>query len=188
MLVVVVVFTCSVSCFPRGLGTPWRWNSVSSLPVPRRVLGTQCVCGCWLLAAMYFRNVLSLCLFSICLYLLAPSSWKWIMILHLNQEEVKTPILPLLFLFLFFLNSHCRSLLGLFVYLFVSPSELCTLVREEWCLIRLYIFKGSVRWAWHNSKKYALDICQINEYWKAQIYGRQGRQWEPSFYWKDIVY
>lgn len=103
---------------------------------------TVYVCGCWLLTTMYFRNIVRLYLFSISLYFLAPSEWKRIMILHLNQEEEK--------------NSHpsfslcvcdCVSWLatvtrlGLFAYMFVSPLD-CKpwMGREEWYSILLPSF------------------------------------------------
>lgn len=45
----------------------------------------------WLLIANHLciRNIVQLCFFCICLYCLAPSNWKWIMIWHVNQEEEK---------------------------------------------------------------------------------------------------
>lgn len=93
------------------------------LTAQESALPTVCV---WLLIANHnvFQEYSATLLVFHVFIPLAPSEWQRIMILHLNQEEEKNPaILPFLCVCVCFLNSRCHSLLGLFVYMFVSSGQ-----------------------------------------------------------------
>lgn len=119
----VVVFTLSI-LFRKGIGSSLAVEFYVISLVPRRVVGIVSV---WLLIADH--NVFQECTVTLLVFhLFIPlGSFKLEMDYDFAFEsggrENTLPSSPV-FVFVFFLNSHCHCLLGLLVYMFVSPSEL----------------------------------------------------------------